>query len=105
MHVFVCQPHSFFFFLLSLVFLQMQCPFSIGGMGGDEEDGSPSKTAIPLIAGAIVLAQVLLAVLQTEIDGQLGSVRKPLFAVLLPCPFDVLRLFWQNAGAASPTDF
>ena len=30
-------------------------------MGSDEEDGSPSRKAIPLIAGAIVLAQLTMA--------------------------------------------
>ena len=50
-------------------------------MGGDNEDGSPKRSAIPLIAGAIILAQVTMAT-ATMLTGRLtnrGYGRKPLF--------------------------
>jgi hypothetical protein len=34
-------------------------------MGGEGEDGGPSQAAIPLIAGAIVLAQVTMVCLES----------------------------------------
>jgi hypothetical protein len=73
-------------------------------MGGDEEDGSTSKTAIPLIAGAIVLAQITMAIATKAGDRwtHLGVGRKPLFmAGLASLPVRcALILYWQNAGAA-----
>ena len=62
-------------------------------MGGDNEDGSPKRSAIPLIAGAIVLAQLTMAI-ATIAAGKLTNVgfgRKPLFL------FGLLTLCLQNA--------
>lgn len=50
-------------------------------MGGDNDDGSPRRSAIPLIAGAIVLAQSTMA-FATNVGDRLtlsGVGRKPLF--------------------------
>uniref|UniRef100_A0A7S1D568 Major facilitator superfamily (MFS) profile domain-containing protein n=1 Tax=Cyclophora tenuis TaxID=216820 RepID=A0A7S1D568_CYCTE len=73
-------------------------------MGGDNEDGSPKRSAIPLIAGAIVLAQLTMA-LATTIGGRLTSYgigRKPLFmAGLVTLPVRcALILAWSDAGEA-----
>jgi hypothetical protein len=57
-------------------------------MGGDNEDGSVKRTAIPLIAGAIVLAQCTMTI-ATYIGDELtkrGCGRKP---VLSRCRFGV----------------
>ena len=71
-------------------------------MGEDQEDGSPSKTAIPLIAGAIVLAQFTMAIATHAGDKltHLGFGRKPLFmAGLLTLPVRcALIIYWQDAG-------
>jgi len=68
----------------------------------DEEDGGPSRSAIPLIAGAIVTAQMMMAV-ATAIGNRLtirGVGRKPLFmAGLLSLPIRCALIIWlENAG-------
>lgn len=73
-------------------------------MGGDNEDGSPSRAAIPLIAGAIVLAQTTMA-LATYVGDRLtfgGCGRKPLFmAGLLSLPIRcALIILWKDSGEA-----
>jgi Na+/melibiose symporter-like transporter len=71
-------------------------------MGGDNEDGSPKRSAIPLIAGAIVLAQLTMAIATVAAgrltDGGLG--RKPLFlAGLVTLPIRcALIILWKDAG-------
>jgi hypothetical protein len=70
-------------------------------MGGDE-DGSPRRSAIPLIAAAIVTAQVTMAI--ATVAGNrltcLGVGRKPLFmAGLLTIPIQcALIIWWKDAG-------
>jgi MFS family permease len=71
-------------------------------MGGDDETGAPRRSAIPLIAGAIVLAQLIMAV-ATYVGDRLtlrGVGRKPLFmAGLLSLPIRcALIIFWKDAG-------
>lgn len=71
-------------------------------MGGDEETGAPRRSAIPLISGAIVLAQLTMAV-ATCVGDQLtlqGVGRKPLFmAGLLSLPIRcALIILWKDAG-------
>lgn len=73
-------------------------------MGGDNEDGSPKRSAIPLIAGAIILAQLTMAA-ATVLGGKLtryGIGRKPLFmAGLITLPIRcALILLWRDAGEA-----
>lgn len=73
-------------------------------MGGDEEDGSPKRSAIPLIAGAIVTAQITMAA-ATWVGDRLtetGVGRKPLFmAGLLSLPIRcALIIWWKDAGEA-----
>lgn len=73
-------------------------------MGGDNDDGSPKQTAIPLIAAAIVLAQVTMSV-ATVLSGRLtdmGVGRKILFMVaLLSLPLRcALIIWWKDAGEA-----
>eukprot|EP00536_Pseudo-nitzschia_multiseries_P007474 jgi/Psemu1/195739/e_gw1.177.50.1 len=72
-------------------------------MGGDNgDDGAPSRAAIPLIAGAIVLAQITMAI-ATWIGDKLTHRRvgrKPLFlAGLLSLPLRcALIIYWKDAG-------
>lgn len=71
-------------------------------MGGDEETGAPRRSAIPLIAGAIVLAQITMAI-ATYVGDQLtlkGVGRKPLFmAGLLSLPIRcALIILWKDSG-------
>lgn len=71
-------------------------------MGGDDENGSPRRSAIPLVAGAIVLAQFTMA-LSTWVGDKLtllGVGRKPLFlAGLLSLPIRcALIISWKDAG-------
>jgi MFS family permease len=71
-------------------------------MGGDNEDGSPKRSAIPLIAGAIILAQVTMAI-ATMFTGRLtnrGYGRKPLFMLgLVSLPIRcALILVLKDAG-------
>jgi MFS family permease len=71
-------------------------------MGGDEEDGGVSKTAIPLIAGAIVCAQVTMAIATIAGDKMThaGIGRKPLLmAGLLTLPIRcALIIYWKDSG-------
>ena len=73
-------------------------------MGGDNEDGSVKRSAIPLIAGAIVLAQFTMsgATYAGDIMTKRGCGRKPLFlAGLLTLPVRcALIIFWKDAGEA-----
>jgi hypothetical protein len=73
-------------------------------MGGDNEDGSVKRSAIPLIAGAIVLAQLTMsgATYAGDILTTRGYGRKPLFlAGLLTLPVRcALIIFWKDAGDA-----
>ena len=72
-------------------------------MGGDNEDGSVKRSAIPLIAGAIILAQFTMAV-ATVFTGRLtnknGYGRKPLFMIgLASLPIRcALIIFLKDAG-------
>ncbi|CAJ1963540.1 unnamed protein product [Cylindrotheca closterium] len=72
------------------------------GQAGDNDDDGPSRSAIPLIAGAIVLAQATMS-LATIVGGKLtdrGIGRKPLFmAGLLTLPLRcALIIMWQDMG-------
>jgi MFS family permease len=73
-------------------------------MGGENEDGSTKRTAIPLIAGAIVLAQFTMSGATYAGDKMTkgGWGRKPLFlAGLLTLPIRCfLIIFWKDAGEA-----
>lgn len=73
-------------------------------MSVGEEDGTPRRGAIPLIAGAIVTAQITMA-LATYAGDRLtlnGVGRKPLFmAGLLTLPIRcALIIFWKDSGDA-----
>jgi len=73
-------------------------------MGQNGEDGTPKRSAIPLIAGAIVLAQFTMAA-ATMVGGRLtfmGIGRKPLFLIaLLTLPIRcALIVLWRDAGEA-----
>ena len=68
----------------------------------DDEDGVPRRSAIPLISGAIVTAQLVMAA-ATSLGNRLtirGVGRKPLFmAGLLSLPIRcALIILWQDAG-------
>ena len=71
-------------------------------MGGDEDDGSPKKTAIPLIASAIVLAQLTMAAATYAGNHctKIGVGRRPLFlAGLVSLPIRcALIIIWANAS-------
>ncbi|KAL7541853.1 hypothetical protein ACHAXR_011282 [Thalassiosira sp. AJA248-18] len=71
-------------------------------MGGDNDDGSVKRSAIPLIAGAIVLAQFTMsgATYAGDRMTKAGWGRKPLFmAGLLTLPVRcALIIFWKDAG-------
>jgi MFS family permease len=71
-------------------------------MGGDNEDGSPTKTALPLIAGAIVLAQFTMALANIACDKltRRNVGRKPMFlAGLATLPIRcALIIYWKDAG-------
>ena len=70
-------------------------------MGGDE-DGSPRRSAIPLVGGAIILAQATMAAATWAGDRLtfFGIGRKPLFlAGLATLPIRcALIIFWKDAG-------
>lgn len=72
--------------------------------GGGEEDEGPSQAAIPLIAGAIVLAQVTMAAATWTGDKltNIGIGRKPLFLFgLLTLPLRcALIIHWKDSGDA-----
>ena len=71
-------------------------------MGGDNEDGSVKRSAIPLIASAIVLAQLTMSVATYvgDVLTKIGYGRKPLFlAGLLTLPIRCgLIILWKDAG-------
>jgi len=71
-------------------------------MGGDNEDGSVKRSAIPLIASAIVLAQLTMSVATYvgDVLTKRGHGRKPLFlAGLLTLPIRCgLIILWRDAG-------
>ena len=71
-------------------------------MGGDNEDGSVKRSAIPLIASAIVLAQLTMsgATYAGDIMTRKGCGRKPLFlAGLVTLPIRcALIILWKDAG-------
>mmetsp|Transcript_8245 Transcript_8245/g.13618 ORF Transcript_8245/g.13618 Transcript_8245/m.13618 type:complete len:476 (-) Transcript_8245:277-1704(-) len=73
-------------------------------MGGDDEDGNTKRSAIPLIAGAIVLAQFTMSGATYAGDKMTkgGWGRKPLFlAGLLTLPLRCfLIILWQDSGEA-----
>ena len=73
-------------------------------MSGDDEDGNTNRSAIPLIAGAIVLAQFTMSGATYAGDKMTkgGWGRKPLFlAGLLTLPLRCfLIIFWIDAGEA-----
>eukprot|EP00977_Amphora_coffeiformis_P025695 scaffold21458_cov167-Amphora_coffeaeformis.AAC.7 len=73
-------------------------------MGGDDDNGAPKRSAIPLIAGAIVTAQITMAVATWAGDRLtgIGIGRKPLFmAGLLSLPIRCALIIWlRNAGEA-----
>jgi len=73
-------------------------------MGGDNDDGTPKQSAIPLIAGAIVTAQLTMAIATIAGDKLTarGVGRKPLFlAGLATLPIRcALIIYWKDAGEA-----
>lgn len=73
-------------------------------MRGDDEDGGVRQSALPLTAGAIVVAQLTMAVATWAGDRLTlsGTGRKPLFlAGLLTLPFRcALIIWWKDAGDA-----
>ena len=73
-------------------------------MGGDNDDGSVKRAAIPLISAAIVLAQCTMskATYVGDMYTKKGCGRKPLFlAGLLTLPVRcALIIFWKDAGEA-----
>lgn len=72
-------------------------------MGGDSEDGSLTRTALPLIAGAIVLAQFTMALATIGCDKltRRSVGRKPMFlAGLVTLPIRcALIIYWKDSGA------
>lgn len=73
-------------------------------MGGNDDEDGPSRSAIPLIAGAIVLAQLTMAI-ATWLGKRfthVGVGRKPLFmAGLVTLPIRcALVIYWKDAGSA-----
>jgi MFS family permease len=76
----------------------------LGELMGGDEDGSPRRSAIPLIAAAIVTAQLTMAI-ATFFGNRLtskGFGRKPLFMFgLLTLPIRcALIIWWRNSGDA-----
>ena len=73
-------------------------------MGGDEENGGHKRSAIPLVAGAIVTAQITMAAATYAGDKLTlcGIGRKPLFmAGLASLPVRcALIILWKDAGDA-----
>jgi MFS family permease len=71
-------------------------------MGGDEENGGHRRSAIPLVAGAIVVAQLTMALATWAGDRltNLGYGRKPIFlAGLVSLPIRcALIILWKDAG-------
>ena len=71
-------------------------------MGGQDDDGHQNRSAIPLTAGAIVTAQLTMAVATYVGDSLtgLGMGRKPLFmAAILSLPLRCALIIWlKDAG-------
>ena len=71
-------------------------------MGGENDDGTVSQSAIPLTAGAIVLAQATMSIATIVGDRctEKGVGRKTLFiAGLVTLPLRcALIIFWKDAG-------
>lgn len=96
----LCLTGFFFHFANANVLLVLG---ELMGENGDEEDQGPSRAAIPLIAGAIVLAQLTMAI-ATWVGQRLTGVgigRKPLFmAGILTLPLRcALIIYWKDAGS------
>lgn len=95
----LCLTGLFFHFANANVLLVL------GELMGDNEDGDgPSRAAIPLIAGAIVLAQLTMAI-ATWLGKRfthVGVGRKPLFmAGLVTLPVRcALIIYWKDAGSS-----
>lgn len=74
-------------------------------MGRDKEDGEQSRSAIPLVAGAIVTAQITMAAATYAGDKLTiyGIGRKPLFlAGLASLPLRCALIIWlKDAGSAA----
>ena len=109
--LFACDCYLFFcdcsFANANVLLVLGELMGSDDGSNNNDDDSSssaPSKTAIPLIAGAIVLAQITMAVATWAGDKwtHVGVGRKPLFmAGLVSLPIRcALILLWQNAGSA-----
>ena len=96
----LCSTGFFFHFANANVLLVLGELMS----NGDNEDGSPRKSAIPLIAGAIVTAQITMAIATWAGDRLTlcGVGRKPLFlAGLASLPIRcALIILWKDAGDA-----
>ena len=73
-------------------------------MGGDNDDGSVKRSAIPLIAGAIVTAQATMSIATIASDRltRMGWGRKILFTFgLATLPIRcALIILWKDAGEA-----
>lgn len=71
-------------------------------MGGQDDGGGQSRTAIPFTAGAIVTAQLTMAIATWAGDSltRLGVGRKPLFmAAILSLPIRCALILWfKDAG-------
>lgn len=102
----LCSTGFFFHFANANVLLVLGELMSMSdNSGGDDDanDGEGSRTAIPLTAGAILLAQVTMSV-ATVAGGTLterGFGRKPLFlSGLLTLPIRcALIIYWKDAGS------
>jgi MFS family permease len=97
----LCLTGFFFHFANANVLLVLG---ELMGENDNEEEEGPSRAAIPLIAGAIVLAQVTMAV-ATWLGQRLmriGVGRKPLFmAGILTLPLRcALIIYWKDSGSA-----
>lgn len=95
----LCLTGFFFHFANANVLLVLG---ELMGQNDEEEEG-PSRAAIPLIAGAIVLAQLTMAI-ATWLGKRLTHVgvgRKPLFlAGILTLPLRcALIIYWKDAGS------
>lgn len=94
--IILCLTGFFFHFANANVLLVL------GELMGQGDEGVPTRAAIPLIASAIVTAQVTMAV-ATSVGNRLtaaGTGRKPIFmAGLLTLPIRcALIILWRNAG-------
>jgi len=97
----LCLTGFFFHFANANVLLVLG---ELMGENDDAEQEGPSRTAIPLIAGAIVLGRVTMAI-TTRLGQRLTSAgvgRKPLFmAGILTLPLRcALIIYWKDAGSS-----